>query len=127
MSVKEYHSELKNQNNVIPAEMMDQIISLLCSTLHGNVTLIYQDSRLVQIERNEKIRPNDLQGRNKVFPLAQTENCDFSLLRARILEAINQLEYGQVVIGIKEGRVNQIDRMEKQRFPALVGVYGDGI
>lgn len=56
-----------------------------------------------------------------------TEKRDFSALRVRIMEALEKLEYGQVVIGIKEGRVIQIDRTEKQRFSDLVGIYGDGI
>lgn len=57
MSVKDNQSGLKNKNNSVTPESMDQIISILSSTFHGNVTLIYQDSRLMQIERNEKIRP----------------------------------------------------------------------
>jgi hypothetical protein len=94
---------------------------------HGNVTLIYQDSRLIQIERNEKIRPITLAGVNKTISSGVTAKCDFSALRARILAVVERLEYGQVVIGIKEGRVIQIDRTEKQRFSAVVGIYGDGI
>ena len=49
------------------------------------------------------------------------------VLRARISEAAEGLQYGQIVIVIKEGRVTQIEKTEKQRFPSLVGINGDGI
>lgn len=127
MVKKDNQSGSKAQNNAITSETMDQIISILSSTFHGNVTLVYQDSRLMQIERNEKIRPITLAGGNKAMPTGVKEKFDFSALRVRILEALEKLEYGQVVIGLKEGRVIQIDRTEKQRFSALVGIYGDGI
>lgn len=127
MAGKDNQSSIKVKNSPISEESMDQIIGILSSTFHGNVTLIYQDSRLVQIERNEKIRPNHLLTGNRQLPPTSVENCDFLVLRNKISEALEKLEYGQVAIGIKEGRVIQIDRTEKQRFAALVGIYGDGI
>jgi len=118
---------LKSKKGPIAPGIMDQIISILNSTFHGNVALIYQDCRLVQIERNEKIRPADSTNRKNQLPQGLRENCDLPAVKVRIQEAFEKLEYGQVVIVIKEGRIIQIDRTEKQRFPALVGVYGDGI
>lgn len=48
-------------------------------------------------------------------------------LRAKILEAVSDLRYGQVTIMIKSGKVTQIDRTEKQRYTGVEGTYGDGI
>lgn len=48
-------------------------------------------------------------------------------LRARIQAAVQGLQYGQVVIVIKDGRVTQIDRTEKQRIIGVEGIFGDGI
>ncbi len=118
---------LKTIKSTINSEIMDQVISILNSTFHGNVTLVFQDSRLVQMERNEKIRPLDVKAGKKQMPQGLKENCDVPLVRGRILEACETLEYGQVVIGIKEAKIIQIDRTEKQRFSSMVGVYGDGI
>ena len=118
---------LKSKNSSITPGIMDQIISILNSTFHGNVALIYQDSRLVQIERNEKIRPSDLAVGKNHLSQGLKENCDLPAVRARIQGTFEKMEYGQVVIVIKEGRIIQIDRTEKQRFPGLVGLYGDGI
>ncbi len=50
-----------------------------------------------------------------------------SIIRAKINEAVNGLRFGQVVIVIKGGKITQIERTEKQRFPGLEGLYGDGI
>ncbi len=118
---------IKSKKNGVSPCAMDQIMTILNNTFHGNVALIYQDSRLVQIERNEKIRPAELNGKSCELPQGLKENCDLPGVRARILEAFENMEYGQVVIVIKEGRIIQIDRTEKQRFAALVGLYGDGI
>ncbi|WP_050769641.1 YezD family protein [Thermosinus carboxydivorans] len=48
-------------------------------------------------------------------------------VRAEILKALSGLQYGQVVIQIKDGKVTQIDRTEKRRLPRLENVDGDGI
>jgi len=117
----------KSPTSAINSGIMNQVISILNSTFHGNVVLVFQDSRLVQIERNEKIRPTDLTNGKKPISQGLKENCDVPLVRGRIMESFNKLEYGQVVIGIKEGKIIQIDRTEKQRFSSMVGLYGDGI
>jgi len=127
MLPKENKTRLKSKKCSITPGIMDQIISILNSTFHGNVALIYQDCRLVQIERNEKIRPSDSAGEKSHLPQGLKENCDLLAVKTRIQEAFEKMEYGQVVIVIKEGRIIQIDRTEKQRFPTLVGLYGDGI
>lgn len=44
------------QQDMIPQDIMEQIEKVINSTLHGSVTLIVQDSRIIQIERVEKIR-----------------------------------------------------------------------
>ena len=127
MLPKDNKTVIKSKKNPVSSCVMDQIISILNNTFHGNVVLIYQDSRLVQIERNEKIKPAELSGKNCELPQGLKENCNVPVVRAKILEAFENMEYGQVVIVIKEGRIIQIDRTEKQRFQTLVGLYGDGI
>ena len=109
------------------AEIMDQIITIISSTFHGNVSLTVQDGRLVQIDRNEKIRPWGLNGAKQETTGPSKGKFDLPAVRMKIAESFEKLEYGQVVIVIKEGRMIQIDRTEKQRFSALVGTYGDGI
>jgi hypothetical protein len=52
---------------------------------------------------------------------------NFTALRAEITKALAGLQYGQLVILIKDGKVVQIDRTEKKRLPNLQGVCGEGI
>lgn len=110
----------------ITALALDQIMTIIKDISYGTITLMTQNFRLIQIERNEKIRPCNLKKPVKQGESLR-ENGDYSAARAGILEACRTLEYGQVVIVIKEGKIVQIDRTEKQRFPSLIGVNGDGI
>ena len=127
MLFKENETGLKLKNSSITPGIMDKIISILNSTFHGSIALIYQNSRLVQIERNEKISLSDLNSMNNPLAHELKENCDIPTVRARIQEAFEKMEYGKFVIVIKEGRIIQVDQTKKQRFPSLVGLYGDGI
>ncbi|MDR7868874.1 MAG: YezD family protein [Sporomusaceae bacterium] len=52
---------------------------------------------------------------------------DFQTLRTEITKALGGLQYGQLVIMIKDGKVVQIDRTEKRRLPSLQGINGEGI
>lgn len=40
----------------ITDEQLKKILALANTTKHGSITLIFQDSRLIQIDHNEKIR-----------------------------------------------------------------------
>jgi len=117
---------MSSKKTTITTVALDQIMAIVKDISHGNITLMTQNYRLVQIERNEKIRPYDLEK-----PIKKTgpdhEICNYQAARTGILEACRTLEYGQVVIVIKDGKIVQIDRTEKQRFPSLVGINGDGI
>lgn len=48
-------------------------------------------------------------------------------LRQLILEAIKGIKYGQVVFVVKNGRIVQVERTDKNRLTAVEGRYGDGI
>mgnify|MGYP003759767089 CR=1 FL=1 len=50
-----------------------------------------------------------------------------SAIRAKIAESIRGMRYGQIAIVIKNGKVVQIERTEKERFVGVEGKYGDGI
>jgi hypothetical protein len=48
-------------------------------------------------------------------------------VKGEIIKALSGLQFGQVVIQIKDRKVTQIDRTEKKRMPRMEGVGGDGI
>lgn len=86
----------------IPDEVSDIIDKASEGIGFGSVTLVVQDSRVIQLEKVEKIRLNTT-------------------------EPVKGMKYGQVVIVIQKGKIVQIERTEKQRFTGVEGKYGDGI
>ncbi len=108
-------------DNSISTEVMQKIDSMIRSTFHGSITLIVQDSRLIQLERNEKVRVTDLK---EVRPAAAQPG---EAIHSKILASLTGLKFGHVTIIIKGGAIVQIERTEKRRFNEWEGLYGDGI
>jgi hypothetical protein len=104
----------------IPVIVLDQIEQAVADVGFGLVTLIVQDSKIIQIEKLDKIRIGD----KRVIVAAVESN---PLLRTKITEAMLGMDYGQITIVIQNKRVVQIERTEKQRVNSLEGLYGDGI
>lgn len=48
-------------------------------------------------------------------------------LRKLIITAVEGMKYGQVVFVIKNGKIVQVERTEKNRLTGLEGQFGDGI
>jgi len=117
------NTSIKSARNVIDSDALDKVELLINSTYHGSVTFIIQDSCVIQIERSEKLRLSDLL--NKPSTGAKTN--DSSRVRAKILESLSGLKYGQIVVVIKNGAVVQIEKTEKSRFTEWEGVDGEGI
>lgn len=109
--------------NSITKESLAVIVDSVNSVAHGTVTLIIQDSRLLQIERNDKIR---LDNKTPVKRAALTAP-QIERLRIKILSDLKDLEFGQIILTLKGGALVQIERTEKQRYSGLEGIYGDGI
>ena len=105
----------------IPQPVMEYILHILRHTLYGQIVLVAQDNRLIQIERREKLRVQACQ-------LTQCEagraRQDFSALAQRIRMAFAGLDYGQLALVVKAGEVVQIERTLKERF---TGLDGEGI
>ncbi|MDR0881110.1 MAG: YezD family protein [Candidatus Adiutrix sp.] len=107
------------------AVVMDGALKVLQSTFHGQINLVVQNYRLVQVERNENFSPEELAHAREVF--LNHDSRYQTALKLKIKEALNGLEFGQVVIFIKKGQVTRIERLIKERFSDLTGVGGDGI
>jgi len=109
----------------ISQELMGKIVEILHSMVYGNITLIAQNFRLVQIERNEKIRPEDIAEYGNT--LKTTARTDYMILCRKIQQQFEGLEYGQVVVVVKAGKIIQVERTEKYRFQNFTGLDGEGI
>lgn len=105
-----------------PAKALAVIDQSIQNISFGEIVLIVQDGHIVQIERTEKII---ISSRKNVQREKNAE--EINLLRRKILGELAYLQYGQLVIKIKDGKAVQIEKTEKRRFPELEGIYGDGI
>jgi hypothetical protein len=117
------NSDRSTPPQAVPAEILDWIMSLIQHSFHGQIVLVTQNYRLVQIERQEKFNPEEVLENRADSQLASLE----PQLRERISQALANLEFGQVVIVVKKGRLGQIERIAKVRYTDLIGLAGDGI
>ncbi len=107
-------------DSAVQVTVLDQIEQAVTDVGFGSVTLIVQDAKIIQIEKLDKIRVGD---KYTVAPSVKSS----PLLRTKLIEAIEGMDYGQVTIVIQNKRIVQIERTEKQRVNSLEGLYGDGI
>ena len=108
----------------IDATLLEGLTRLLKRTFHGQVVLITQNYRVVQVERKENFNPEELsEPELGLLP----ESFNPQAVRDKIVQALKGLEFGQVVLVVKKGRLVQIERNLKERFADLQGLGGDGI
>lgn len=105
----------------IPERVMQYILQALTSIQFGEVALIAQDGILVQIEKEEKVRLENLMQAMTAEPqpLSNPQG-----LAKHIRQEFARLLFGRLVIVVKQGKVTQMERTEKQRF---LGLDGEGI
>jgi hypothetical protein len=114
-----------NQQNVLSAEVGATIERLIKETAFGSLLLVVQDSRVVQVERNEKFQfPAP---RNHAAKLSHELQATAQKSLSGLSAALKGLQFGQVAVKIQESRIVQIDRTEKRRMTDLMGISGDGI
>ncbi len=114
-----------NETNRINNAMLKIITSLLREVFHGEINLIVQNSCLIQIERNEKMRLNDISKYDEYHK--KTQLIDYTPVCEKIQQEFSDLDFGNIVIIIKAGRVTQVEKTEKHRFVGFTGMDGEGI
>ena len=105
----------------IPATVMEYILTTLQRLNFGEVVLVAQNGVLMQIEWNEKLRIDNW-GEHLSKTNWETKTVDY--VAQHIMQEFSHLQFGKLVIVVKEGSVIQMERTEKQRF---TGLDGEGI
>ena len=109
----------------IHATILQEIEKASHSIEQGSITLIVQDTRLIQMDivrRVQFVKPQGKHALNVQFRLESQNQ-----VSEQILAALKGMRYGQVALLVKQGRIVQVDRTEKQRLPIVEGAYGAGI
>lgn len=115
-------------DNDLPPLVWEKIYTSIRNITYGSITIIVQDGRVIQIEINEKIRFPFTDGNgnsNGASPKSGQKTATH--IETEIKQSLVGLQYGQLIILIKDGKVTQIDRTEKKRLPHLEGINGEGI
>ncbi|MDY4696270.1 MAG: YezD family protein [Selenomonas montiformis] len=105
----------------IPADVMAEILRMLQKIRFGEVILTAQDGVLIQMEWSEKLR---LDCWGDQWEKADWPPGTIRCVAGHIRQEFAHLQFGRLVIVVKQGNVLQMERTEKQRF---TGMYGEGI
>ena len=105
-------------------DILVTIVKAVKDTVFGSITIIVQDSCIIQMDKIEKVRFQQKPGAEKgpaVKAQPETE------IKSRLLLALKGLEYGQVLLSVRDGNIIQLERTEKQRMKKWQGIDGEGI
>ncbi|MBB5335373.1 YezD family protein [Pectinatus brassicae] len=114
-----------NKNNKLSSAALKIITSLMQEIFHGEINLIVQNSCLIQIERNEKMRLVDISKYAAYHK--KTQHIDYTPVCEKIQQEFSDLAFGNIAIIIKSGKVTQVEKTEKYRFSDFTGMDGEGI
>jgi len=109
----------------LPSQVFEIIECFLHTVQYGQLILVIQDGIVVKIEKIEKfvISTKSREARGGKYDQSSTKHP----LQTKILSELQSIKYGQLVIRLDNGHVEQIEKTEKRRIDELEGLYGDGI
>jgi hypothetical protein len=115
----------RNNTAVVDNSFLEAFLKLVRRTFHGQVILVTQNYRVVQVECRENFNPEEVLRDDIGLDL---ESFKPKAVKEKIVQALRGLEFGQVVLIVKKGRLFQIERHSKERFAdPQQGLAGDGI
>lgn len=109
----------------VSLQVLDIIAYFLYNVQQGELVVIIQDGVVIRMEQTEefivsaKSRDKKL---NRIIVPAKAHP-----LQDKIVAEIQTIMYGQLIIRMKNGQVDQIEKTEKKRAHELEGLNGDGI
>nr|WP_092071600.1 DUF2292 domain-containing protein [Dendrosporobacter quercicolus]NSL49526.1 DUF2292 domain-containing protein [Dendrosporobacter quercicolus DSM 1736]SDM28230.1 Uncharacterized small protein [Dendrosporobacter quercicolus] len=114
-----------SQIRPVPLQVLDIIIHFLHTVKNGYLILTIQDGHVVKIEKTEKfiISAKTREAGCISYDKPQKKHP----LQGKITAELQAIQYGQLVIRLDNGQVEQIEKTEKRRVHELEGIHGDGI
>lgn len=94
------------KEETLDREDLKRLAEILATVRHGSVTLIIQNGKVVQIERNEKSGWSEGGGGMERFPGENKKNPDYQNV---LLEKIKKVRDGRISIIKQDGKVIQIN------------------
>ncbi|MBP2646319.1 MAG: hypothetical protein H6Q75_1759 [Firmicutes bacterium] len=107
-----------------PAKVLDIINHFLVTVENGVLIITLQDGYVIKVEKTEKFLIN---AQDREWGIKKQYNrLGVHPLQLQVVEELKDLQYGQLVIRINQGKV-EFEKTEKRRVNQLEGAYGDGI
>jgi hypothetical protein len=114
-----------NSDKQHPAVVIELINYFLANAENGYLIITIQAGQAIKVEKTEK---HFITARNRDEKYTKYEKpAGVHSLQAKIINELQDIEYGQLVVRINNGIVEQIEKTEKRRVNELEGVHGDGI
>ncbi|MDU4960468.1 MAG: DUF2292 domain-containing protein [Sporomusaceae bacterium] len=112
------------QQKTVPVQVADIIGQFLRTAQYGYIILTMQDNCVVKIEKTEKFI---ISAKAKVSGCGSSGQADPHPFLAKIIAELREIHYGQLIVRLENGKVEQMERTEKKRVQEVDGRYGDGI
>lgn len=108
--------------------LLPQVLELIRHSLYtvryGYIILTVQDGCVIKMERTEKFI---FSAKNKTDYVVREVPAGQHSFQSKIIAQLQGLMYGQLIIRIEDGKVEQIEKTEKRRINEYQGVDGEGI
>jgi hypothetical protein len=110
---------------LLPPVVLELIEHALHTVQYGVLILTVQDGCVIKMEKTEKYI---FSSKNKAGGHAKRDKpTGKHSFQAKIYAELQGLKYGQLIIRLEDGQVEQIEKTEKKRLHELEGIHGDGI
>lgn len=107
-----------------PFPVIEIINHFLFTADNGFLILTLQDGIIVKIEKTEKYIISSKDGKTGYIKYGKSSMVH--PLQKKIIAELEHIQYGQIVIRINNGKVEQIEKTEKRRLGEF-GLDGSGI
>lgn len=108
---------------IVPLPVLELIGYSLHAVQYGFIILTVQDGCVIRMERTEKFI---FSAKNRSSYVKRNIPLEKHTLESKILHELQGLQYGQLIIKLEDGKVEQIEKTEKKRINEYQG-HGDGI
>jgi len=108
-----------------PTKVLDIINHFLFNTENGYLIITLQDGYVIKLDKMEKYLITAHNRDDEYTKCAKPQGVH--PLQVKVVTELQDIQYGQLVIRVNHGKLEQIEKTEKRRVTEVEGAYGDGI
>ena len=113
------------QKRSISSQIIELLVFSLNTVQYGFLILTVQDGYVIRMEKTEKFI---FSSKNKPAGYIKRDTSPGKhALQNKILDELQEVQYGQLIIRLEDGKVEQIEKTIRRRINEVEGVNGDGI